>query len=154
VPATRWHSPFIDQLADLRDGPVEIVVHDDGIREGPPDGFLFERLAHTFFDLALRVAAAPEAANLLVTRRCHDEHDESVGMAGPYLAGTVELDLEHDIASFGWHGRGSAVEVAEEVGPFEKPAVGDALFKVLAGREYVGLVGLTRTLSARRPRAA
>src|ERR671913_149522 len=63
------------------------------------------------------------------------EHEDQAGVGpdGLDLAGAVDLDLEHDdVGARAGLGRRRAVVVAQEVGPLEEAAGGDARFERLA----------------------
>ena len=67
------------------------------------------------------------------------------------LLGTVDLDLEDDVPVGTDLGRRRAVVVAEEFGPLEEPALGDARLERGPIREVVRRVGLVWALRPGRP---
>ena len=84
--------------------------------------------------MSLGVAAAAQAPLLLVARRRQDEDQQRVGVQRLDLLGAVDLDLEHDVGARRRLGRRRAVVVAEELGPLEEAAVGDAPLERRRGR--------------------
>ncbi len=107
-----------------------------------PDRFLRLGLAQAIGDLVLPVAALAQPTFLLRARRREDEDQDGVGSLGLDLLGAVDLDLEDDIAALDRFREWRAVEVAEELGPFEEPAGGDVLAKLLRIDEVIGRLGL------------
>jgi hypothetical protein len=71
-----------------------------------------------------------------------------------HLAGSLDVDLEQDIGARWRFGDRRAVEVIEHGGPFEEATRRDALVERLGVYEEVGVIGLTGSLPAGRPRSA
>ena len=99
-----------------------------------PTGSSSSALRRRAIDLVGSVAAAAQAALLLLAGRREHEDQQRVGADRLDLPGAVDLDLQHDVGARRRLGRRRAVVVAEELGPLEEPAGGDALLERLGGR--------------------
>ena len=115
----------------LVDRRVEVVVDDDVVGQARPIGSsisaFFSRCEH----LVAGVTPPSQPAFLFLARRRDDEEQQGVGMQPLHLLGAVDLDLEHDVLVAVGRWRGAAVVVAEELGPLQEPALGDALLERL-----------------------
>ena len=68
-----------------------------------------------------------------------------------YLAGSLEVDLEDDVLAGRGVGQRCAVEMAEELRPFEKPVSGDLLLELGSIDEGVRVVRFAGALRTRGP---
>ena len=75
-------------------------------------------------------------------------------MAVSNLLSALEFDLEDHVPSRWRFGQRCSVEVAEEVGPLEKPITVDVRLEIVPGREDVGIVCLTLALGTSGPATA
>ena len=113
-------------MAALVDVSVEVVVHDDLGADGQPAGSASATLRTA---LAMSGVAPTLEAGLLLAAGRLDEEQERIGVLATDLVRALDLDLEDDVDARRRIGRRRAVQVAEEVGPLEEPALGDASSK-------------------------
>ena len=141
----------IDDPQQLVDRVVEVVVDQHVVGQFEAHRLLRLGLAQTIGDLVLAVATLAQPALLLGPRRWQDEDQDRLGSLGLDLLGSVDLDLQHDVAAGDGLGERRAVEVAEELGPLQKATGGDVAAKLIASDEVIRRVGLADSAFTCRP---
>jgi len=141
----------LDPRPDLGHGPVEVVVHDDVVRQRrafddlpPPD-------LKTSPDVLLGISPTPEAGLQDLERRGHNAKDERRRLPRPDLAGPLDVDLEHHVPPGRRGRRRGAVIVVEESSPLEETATISLGEERRLVDENVGVGRLTRPTGAGRP---
>ena len=95
-----------DDGLQLADRTVQVVVHDDMIREREADRFLLLGFLQPACHLRWVIAATAQPPFLFLSGRRHHEDDDRVGMDAADLLRAVQLDLEYDVVSGGGSGVG------------------------------------------------
>ena len=121
--------------------------------QGPTHGLLFFCLPEPLVHLGVGVSATNKTTALFFTRWRQDEDEQRLRMLTFHLLRAINFDLEHDVGSARWFGRWRAVEVADELGPFQETTVIDTSLKFLSRDESIRIGRFPRTTIARSPRS-
>ncbi len=125
-----------DYTGHLLGSPFYVVVHDHGVGDRAAQPLFPSADFKAATDVLLGVAPSPKPDFLVGGRRRHDHDEAGIGAALLYLLGSVELDLQDDVAVLGGVEDRRAVEVAGagELGVLQESAVGDPGQELLARR--------------------
>jgi len=144
----------LNDSQELADALLEVVVDDDMVGDEAAVTFLGATEGDPALDVLLGVAPATQPLGLGLDRRRQHEDGNRIGPGGQHLASTLDIDLEDDVAVFGHLRHGRAVEVVENLRPFQEPPGGDVRLEGGAVDEVVGVGRLAPTAGTRRPGAA
>jgi hypothetical protein len=131
--------------------PIKVVVDHDVGRELETLRLLHPAEGHATFDVLLGVAPRPEPLLLNLARGGTDQHAVGVRAPPEHLAGALDVDLQHDVATLRGLGRGCPVVLTEERRPFEEAALGDARQEAILVDEGVGILRLAWATGAGGP---
>lgn len=137
--------------SDLIDRPLKDAVDHDVVGHGPARLLLLVGLGQAPGDQRLVVTPTPQAFLLHLARRRHHEDDDRRRVAPPHLGRALNVDLQQEVVAGSGFRHGSAIKVAEHLGPLEEPPGPGMGFEGRAVDELVGGVGLTRAGRAGRP---
>lgn len=133
-------------------GPIEVVVDDHMMGQFAPDRFLFATELDPTLDLIRRVTPSAHALDLGLHRRRDYQDDHRVRTQVANLAGTVEVDLEHEIPAGRRVWKWRARELTRHYfGPFEEATVLNGGLEGRPPDEVICVGGLARSPITGRP---
>jgi hypothetical protein len=99
----------------------------------------------------LAIASRPQPLRLGLDGRSQHEHAERLRSLQRHLLGTLDVDLQHHVATLRRVGQRGAVEIVEDVRPLEEAAGGDVGLEGGLVDEVICIRRLAGAARSRRP---